>query len=162
MRIIIRMERMRKMKVLKIAIILISISFIMSCSVGTGRESIIGPTQPGNIQTLTIPNLTVITIEIGDWDMDKYGTKSVAHQLTDINTIRMITCVMRNDNGTSIYTMANAFTNDLFYAYCDLTLSSIDTTNVNLQRIPLPGKFDSKNFDNTSYNRGWITIWYEE
>lgn len=99
-------------------------------------------------------------IEIGDWNMDSSTSKTVAHGMANIMTIRGITVIVRNDDNNTVYTMAGSFTTDANYAYCDLTVDYVDATNVSMHRVLSPGKFDSTNFNATSYNRGWITILY--
>jgi hypothetical protein len=94
-------------------------------------------------------------VEIGDWNMDADDTKNVAHGLT-VGNIRMIQVIIRNDGGTSLsplnYKSADYdYAEGRFYA---------DATNVLMGRRAT-GNFDGVAFDSTSYNRGWITIWYE-
>ena len=103
-------------------------------------------------------------IDIGNWDMNATApgdgslTKAVAHGLTLAN-IRACSVLLRNDANDSYY--------DFHYvdaiAGGDVTASamfSIGATNVDLTAIA-EGEFDSVDFNTaSSYNRGWITIWY--
>jgi hypothetical protein len=91
------------------------------------------------------------TIDIGDWNMDTTANLNRAHGLT-LSAIRGVDVLIRNDAGT--------VTRQLTYnpgspaGYYDL----VDTT-VNMQRTE-SGGFDNVSYDSTSYNRGWIVIWY--
>jgi hypothetical protein len=101
-------------------------------------------------------------IEIGDWNMDADNSVTVLLGLSDTleyRKIRSMNVIIRDDNNTfyrdlSHLTAFNDGTPDGGY------ISSIQTTNVVLVRI-LNGIFDGVLYDSTSYNRGWVTIWYE-
>jgi hypothetical protein len=100
-------------------------------------------------------NLKVKVVEIGDWDMDATATINVAHGLTYAK-IRFATASIRNDGDTDVYMLA--------YTSAAGSLGggvSWDNTNIALTRDS-GGFFDNVVFDATSYNRGWITIWYTE
>jgi hypothetical protein len=106
--------------------------------------------------------IKIKVVQIGDWDMDTNGTKAVAHGLDNINGIKSVTATVRNDQNNALYILGGAFTTDLNYAYCDLVVNGIDTTDITLQRVLSPGKFDSTNYNSITYNRGWINIQYED
>lgn len=93
-------------------------------------------------------------IDIGDWDMDATVNIQVAHGLTRDN-IRQISVVVRDDAAEDYYPLdysdaAHANLEGAFY---------INQTQVQLFRRA-GGIFDHTDFNSTSYNRGWITIWY--
>ena len=101
-------------------------------------------------------------VTIGDWNMSNAtGTdfKNVAHGLGGSwKNVRAVDVIIRNDMDTIYYNL---------YRHIDnpdpLTLgggiTSFDSTNVELYRRT-GGIFDGASFNATSYNRGWITIWY--
>ena len=97
-------------------------------------------------------------IDIGDWDMDATTTINVAHGLsaTEWKTVRSMSGFIRNDADTVYYpiTMANGntFAADVGFGY-------IDSTNVNFTRLG-GGAFDNTSYDQTSFNRGWVTLEY--
>ena len=101
-------------------------------------------------------------IEIGDWDMvDGTGTDfvDVAHGLT-LGDIRDVRVVIRNDDASTLtpingdeYTKAGALQDARGSV-------NVDATNVSIRRI-VGGLFDHVDWNSTTYNRGWITIWYE-
>lgn len=101
-------------------------------------------------------------IEIGDWDMDAGDFKSVVHGIpSGKSKIKAINAIIREDGGTDNY--------DIHYIrYNDGKLGGgirqHDDANVTLYRTRATanGFFDSADFNQTSFNRGWITIWYEE
>ncbi len=100
--------------------------------------------------------LKVKTLLINDWDMSTASgttTVSVAHGLTR-STIRMVDVQIRNDADTIQYPISYVLSTIAEGTY------SLDATNVVMTRIVIGGLFDSANFNATSYNRGWITVWY--
>ena len=91
-------------------------------------------------------------VDIGDWNMDATVTVSIAHGLTYTN-IRAIKVTIRDD--------VNTLYSDLT-SYYDATSSPAilaDSTNVILARLT-GSPYDTTDYNATSYNRGWITIWY--
>jgi len=98
-------------------------------------------------------------INIGDWDMATTASVSITHGLT-LSTIRGVNAVIRDDAATSldpIYSFANTTDPGLLSG----GVTTIDATNITLARRA-GGQFDSANYNDTSYNRGWITVWYED
>jgi len=92
-------------------------------------------------------------INIGDWNMDLTAALNVAHGLTHSN-IRDISVLIREDSGsftTQLLTVWNTIASDGKW--------SIGGTYVTLSRTT-GGVFDSALFSATSYNRGWVKIWY--
>ena len=119
-------------------------------SVGTLTSlSVTGAITSGAVNSNVKLNTKVI--DIGDWNMDSTQQVSIAHGLTK-SKIRSISVFIRADVDTNVYS---------FPASDDgpTALSYANTTNIVLQRA-LSGTFDSTTFDDTSYNRGWITIQY--
>jgi len=95
-------------------------------------------------------------IDIGDWDMTaatgtSFTTK--AHGLTTAN-IRAINVLIRSDTGTIV---DFPITNNV--AATGLNGTFISGTDINLYR-ETGGYFDNNSYDQTSYNRGWVTIQY--
>ncbi len=96
-------------------------------------------------------------IEIGDWNMDTYQQKYVAHGLTRTK-IRSINIIIRGDSDGDYYPLNyTTITNGLTQGKWILPVGS--ETLIEMQRLH-QGLFDSTFFDSTSYNRGWITIGY--
>ena len=90
--------------------------------------------------------------------MDATGQVSVAHGLT-LSKIRSVNGIIRNDADTFYYSVSSR---DIASETAEVQITYIDATNVVLDRAASPGIFDAVAFDSTSYNRGWITIWYTE
>lgn len=96
-------------------------------------------------------------IEIGDWNMDTTSPVNIAHGLgANWKNIRALNAIVRNDTDDGYYSLDYTESTGLN----GFALSSITSTNITLKRM-VGGVFDSATFDSTSYNRGWITIWYE-
>jgi len=97
--------------------------------------------------------LHVKVVDIGDWNMLSTTDITVAHGLTLAN-IRAIAVTIRNDLDAAYFKMeyAGGSANNSLRIYAD-------ATNINLQRYSTSA-FTSTNYDSTSYNRGWITIWH--
>jgi hypothetical protein len=95
------------------------------------------------------------TLELGDWDMDADISKEVAHGLIggQWQGVRNVELVIRNDDDTSYYTGHLADSPEA-------SVSGVQETNITIQR-KVSGTFDGTDFNATSYNRGWATIWYE-
>ena len=99
------------------------------------------------------------TVEIGDWNMDTTGSVKVDHGLEYSDTwkgTRDVGIVIRNDADTIYYNDTKTNTD----ALVPIAVSGITNKKVVLIR-KTGGSFDSTDFDSTSYNRGWVTIWYE-
>ncbi len=98
-------------------------------------------------------------LEIGDWDMVATLNVQIAHGLTADN-IRLVSAVIRGDSGVNnFYPIGTQGSNALPVG--DAFILAWDVNNVGMQRV-VGGLFDSVSFNQTSYNRGWITIWYAE
>jgi len=100
-------------------------------------------------------------LEIGDWNMDFTVQVNIAHGLagSDWKNIRAVNVIIRNDTDTSHYDLLG-YDENINPDHMNGGVSAIDSTYVRLQRNA-GGFFDSANFDSTTYNRGWITIFYE-
>jgi hypothetical protein len=95
-------------------------------------------------------------IEIGNWDMDADSFKFIAHGIAGgSNKIKTVYVAIRKDSDE----------NDIMWAIDSGSPNvngtySWDDDNINPSRAA--GElFDSTVYDETSYNRGWITIRYE-
>lgn len=102
--------------------------------------------------------------DIGDWNMDTTASVPVTATGVTGTKIRMIDVQIRPDSGatTAQYplnmynTGGTGIVNGGVSGYqqgANSVISLYRTTG---------GFFDSTNFDATSYNRGWVTVWYTE
>lgn len=107
----------------------------------------------------SVSTYVIREIEIGDWNMDSSSTSSVIHGLstTEWKTVKNSIVTIRNDDDNEYYKLE----------MCDTSgnntggsIISIGSTVFNLARIT-GGFFDSTSFDSTSYNRGWVTFFYQ-
>jgi len=96
-------------------------------------------------------------IEIGDWNMDSDSSMDVAHGLS-LSKIRSVHGVIRND-GDSLYTPIPYMDISLGGSDTDLTINSITASVITLLR-KAGGVFDNTSYDQTGYNRGWLTIYH--
>lgn len=116
----------------------------------TGNVQFAGGIDPGANGTY----LKKKVIEIGDWNMDTTASIIIAHGLTFAN-IRTCEVMIRNDDNSVFY--------PIHYTLSGASVSgrtAVNTINVVISRAEA-GFFDNTNFNSTSYNRGWITIWYK-
>lgn len=100
-------------------------------------------------------NVNLKVLDIGDWNMDSTSSVNVAHGLTT-SKIVAVQALIRDDAGTSLYAI------DHWYSAND-TVSGfvyVSGSNITLGRRGATSTFDNTNFDATSYNRGWVLIWY--
>ena len=113
----------------------------------------------GNADTSTTATkhgvLNVKSIDIGDWNMSSVNNATVAHGL-DHTKIRVVSAIIRNDDDSNRHVIPFGSTSGAAF---DGSIDTIDSTNVILTRAS-GSRTASATFDSTSYNRGWITIWY--
>ena len=99
-------------------------------------------------------------IEIGDWDMDSTAFVDVT---TGINrdVIRTVYVHIYADTGASVYSRPLDCPMESDGSYDVQGTYWIADGSIRLRR-KASGEFDSTYYDSTSYNRGWVTIWYTE
>ena len=94
-------------------------------------------------------------LELGDWNMDTTDGLNITG-IAEFKNIRSYSVIIRNDEDTIYYPMD--------YIHVDGLLQggyrSFSADLLQLYRR-VGGLFDNADFNSTSYNRGWITIWYE-
>ena len=95
-------------------------------------------------------------LEIGDWDMNNDATKAVAHGIVNFLKIVMVSAVIIKDDNSLLYPLTNHIDG---VVNADAEVLNIDAINVNLTR-KTSGGFNNTDFDATSFNRGFITIFY--
>lgn len=115
---------------------------------GTKPLDVTSTTVCTNLNADMVDGLHTTVIQIGDWDMDTTTGVSISHGLT-LSKIRSISVIVYADAGIAIYDFngANGESNTVV----------ADATTVGLDRLT-GGVFDSISFNQTSFNRGWITI----
>ena len=99
--------------------------------------------------------LKVKVLEIGDWDMVGSSTATVSHGVAQAN-IRSVDVVIRDDVNTTFYDLGRqngSGTGDGGITITSATIILFRQTS---------GYFHTTDFDSTSFNRGWVTIWYED
>ena len=89
--------------------------------------------------------------EIGDWNMDATATCTIAHGL-DFLTIRMRLALIRPDSDVTQSMLPLEYDDGQTY---------LGVTNITLTRYDSK-QFDHVNYNATSYNRGYITLQYED
>ena len=92
--------------------------------------------------------------EIGDWNMDLIDSVQVSHGLSDFKKIRHMSAIIRDDSDSPYYSLEGS---DQTGAAGGIIY--VSGANITLERVA-GGKFDGANFNATSYNRGWVMIWY--
>jgi len=107
-----------------------------------------------NGNTASFTQIRTSIIIIGDWDMDSTSSLNVAHGLTGAN-IRTVNCTIIPDFTDFKHPLDSSDSSGV-------SEGSLvwDGTNIALSRTT-GGKFDNTTYDQTSFNRGWITITYE-
>ena len=98
-----------------------------------------------------------VTVDIGDWNMDTDITVSVNHGLADHKRVRGITCMIREDADVNYYPLNSVQINT---DVVNGAIGTLNATTISLARGD-SGIFNSASFDQTSFNRGWITFWIE-
>ena len=102
-------------------------------------------------------------LELGDWDMENGGASlsgtKVTHGISDWKKIRNVVVLIRNDadDHREIITQRSAaLTGEALLQ--EITLNSSSGTKI---AVTTSGNM-GVDWDSTSYNRGWMTIEYEE
>jgi len=95
---------------------------------------------------------------IGDWNMDSISGVSVNHGLSDFTKIRGIEVIIIDDAGTTLRSLDHVSAGS---SAPDGGVNDVNSTTIGLGRFST-GVFDGTAYDQTSYNRGWITITYED
>lgn len=127
-----------------------------SCT-GNSETATVSQACSGNAASATkFGPFNVIEIPIGDWNMDATPQISIPHGLT-LSKIKLVYVMIRNDADTS----RTALDTDLSGSGVISGTFGTDATVVLLTRLAGSG-YDSTNFNSTSYNRGFITILYND
>lgn len=101
-------------------------------------------------------NIKCKVIEIGDWNMDDLSGVFLSHDVTDFKTILAYKAIIRNDVDNQYFPLGFVFSGTIAGFF-----SGISGSTIQLNRTT-GGAFDNVSFDSTSYNRGWVTIWYTD
>lgn len=111
----------------------------------------------GVVETSAQKTVKTKVLEIGDWNMDANQSKQVAHGLT-LSKIRGLGSILIRQDDDSNLRNLTAYS----ISFPGVTgYFNIDATNINLSRENT-GPFDSNLFQNINFNRGFITIFYED
>lgn len=124
----------------------------------TGLSGITDTTEVSNLNTEAVGGLRVKVVDIGDWDMNATTGVNVAHGLTQAN-IRDVSVMIRSDDDSGLYNLLSS--GSAADSTPEGSVSTITATNVVIWRLT-GGAFDNASFDSTSFNRGWVTIWYTQ
>jgi hypothetical protein len=122
----------------------------------TGSGTFDGGIDAGSSGTV----LKCKVLEIGDWNMDTTGTNDVAHGLADHEKIRSVSVLIRVDSDASPSYDITLPLGNSHPSGNALWITGINNTTIRITR-GVGDYYDSNQFDETSYNRGWVTIWYE-
>jgi hypothetical protein len=117
----------------------------------SGQVPVSDGTVNANLNAEQHNGLKVKVVDIGDWNMDTTASISVNINVTT-SKVRSIDIIIRNDSGDLEplkYDNTDVWTYTMVAG--DILLSLYRTTG---------GHFDTTSYDATSFNRGYITIWY--
>ncbi len=92
------------------------------------------------------------SFDLGDWDMSATDTLSVAHEL-DIANILSVSVMIRND-AITIHTPFEGYNPTFTDVEGNIRMTG---GNMEINRRGA-GQYDSNQYDDTSFNRGWVTI----
>lgn len=100
----------------------------------------------------------VETLDIGDWNMDTNATSSFAHELNR-NNVRKFSAMIRGDAIAPTWLNLEAidYTSGTAQGAIVFSGNPAATHLVSLRRLG-GGTFDSNQFDQTSYNRGYVRL----
>lgn len=111
--------------------------------------------------TATVGPLNFEIFEIGDWDMTSTFTFPYDLGAIDYTKIRTIDVIIRNDGDTASFPLDTTDSSWVIGGRFNVSGGATYTNQLNLSSNSA-GLFNSTNYDATSYNRGWITIGYED
>jgi len=104
-------------------------------------------------------------LEIGDWNMNATAAVVVPHGLgADFKRIRSVTGIVRNDDDAAYAVIGTSNTGadmDVFFKHNNGGTFGIDNTNIRIQRLAGGQMGADAIWNDTGFNRGWVTIWYE-
>ena len=97
-------------------------------------------------------------LDIGDWNMQTNKTDTISHGIANWKTIRSISVIIRNDDDDSYSQLSAATLDNTNNGVLEFTSSKII-----LERVGDggSGRYMNENYNDTSYNRGYITFWYK-
>lgn len=112
-----------------------------------------GPTS--GLSAQQVGGLNVKVVDIGDWNMDSTGNVFVTHGIADFTKIRSFTAIVRSDDNAQYF--------DLVGGSGASHTGAIAVTSSTFRLDRTAGAaFDSTSFDSTSFNRGWVTVFYTD
>jgi len=126
--------------------------------------------NPGSVKAVNDgPILLPKVIPIGPWNMNTDPFATVAHGIPDHKKIRDVKVIIRNDADTLYYDLyAGLYPGGEGDGRVAGAIVNISATEFELVRTEDTGGADTGifavgDFDNVSgsFNRGWITVWYE-
>lgn len=109
----------------------------------------------GVVETNAQKTVKTKVLEIGDWNMNTTQTKQVPHGLT-FSKIRSFSAVIRRDGTGELHDLRIHSINFGLSGYINIT-----DTNIVLNR-EADGAFNNNAYEAIPYNRGFITILYED
>jgi hypothetical protein len=121
-------------------------------------NGIIGDLTGGIVDTGSgAETLKVKVLDIGDWNMDATSQVFFAHGIT-WSKFRTASVVIRSDGSYAEVFPLNAVDSA---GVLQGGIEKLNATNIFLRRLA-GGIFDNLTFNDTSYNRGYVTLWYAE
>ncbi len=134
------------------------------CVALTGDQTVAGVKTFSSDPVATVPSvrdqgtgavaLKCKIVEIGDWNMDSTVLVYITHGL-DFTKIRNVSAIIRADSDANRYQNGHEASGTVQFS-----VGAIGSSQVTLIRLT-GGIFDASSWDDTSYNRGWVMIWYE-
>ncbi len=117
----------------------------------------------GQSSTASVVVFKTKIIEIGDWNMDTTTDIAISHGISDFTKIRTIMALIRPDSDAispdARQMLAGTALGGGLGGRC--IVNGSDPTKIRLERAT-GGFFDDNKYNMTSWNRGYITIEYEE
>ncbi len=98
-------------------------------------------------------------IEIGDWNMDTTPSVTIISGI-DKEKVRAVSGIIIDDNSVNVYRL-NKGSSGGINGLMQGSVDRITDNNIELRRLN-GGEFDGVSYNSTSFNRGWITILYED
>jgi len=121
----------------------------------------------------SVVNFKTKIVEIGDWDMDANVAPNggpnagIIDLAMDETKLRTIEIMIRNDADSLRYNVptfgGDILTSTVYPAWASFILTKNNILSEGVYLVRLSGStFDTTDYNATGYNRGWVTIGYED
>lgn len=129
---------------------------------GRTFKNMTGVGNAGNGGSYT--SFKISTVQIGDWDMNSDSTTTVDYpDGVSKENLRGLSGIIIPDVSASIQNnyMIGGFSAEIAATSPDVNFANVGASGIIIRRVS-SGFYDSTDFEDTPFNRGWVTVLYED